>query len=87
MLRKTFESIMKMSSLSPNDAFIELCLHNEIEAVKLILEFIDVNYEDKQGRFALRIAAEKNFEKLCDILLDHPETDVNKADFVQVRSG
>ena len=42
------------------------------------MEYLDVNMTDKHGRYGLFEAAVHGDEDLCDILLSHPEVDVNK---------
>ena len=59
--------------------FLESCKSGDLDQVKQCIEAgVDVNAQTDDGcNFALNYAAGLNNLKLCDLLLDHPDIDVN----------
>ena len=62
------------------EKFIEHCKDNNLEGVRDCLSRgVDVNTVSGGGRFSgLRIAVDKNYPELLEILLSHPQIKINK---------
>ena len=64
-----------------NEIFLQKCRENNLEDVKSCLsQGADVNTVSQDGRWSgLTWAAHKNHTELLDILLSHPDIEVNKT--------
>ena len=66
-------------NLSLEDTFLKACQENDLTKVRACIDLgVDVNFEGHDGDFGLLISAGRNHLELFDVLLRHPDIDVNK---------
>ena len=59
---------------------VDLCRHGDIEGVQAAIDHgADVNVEDRVGGTGLMVALKNNQNNVVQLLLNHPQIDVNKV--------
>ena len=59
---------------------VDLCRHGDIEGVQAAIDHgVDVNVEDRVGGTGLMVALKNNQNNVVQLLLNHPQIDVNKV--------
>lgn len=70
---------MDYKNIELNDEFIDACLNFDIKAVSRLIDSVDINYKDIDGRTALIICAWTGSDKIVNLLIDKG-ADMNTQD-------